>query len=565
MVGKKGLMPITGEYFGVGNPSQAKIWLVLGLVAGAWLFFSIGQPSPTLRLGNSRIGSGMTGAGLAQPRFNSVAQIEPATACPKIGPVGHALTHRTPTISAISFATRQDDDGWPLDPALQFTSTITRVLATFSYAGLSNGLTWERVWLFGNEELSRHRGIWDAGPKGKLTIQAGPSRARFAPGRYTLEVYVAGQPVTAGAFLVVAEGTPTQRPVQVAYTTWDGAKHRLYRLDLVTNQSELLVESAHIPAWSSDAEELLFYGERGIANGAAGLWRFNMNQRKSYQLNKEISFQSMAWSPHRSYVAVAQTTGAAPHLVVWNIDQNLAFVGPPGADPVWSPEGLRLAFQSCDDQSRPISTIRMIGSIFDTGNLQHLTNGDDRQPAWSWDGQWIAFVRREGDNQDIYMVRADGSDLTRLTDHPAVDTSPAWTPDQHLLFRSLRDGRWGIYIMNPDGSDQRQLVSPPSLPDWQPDRLAVSSDVLAAKPPQPRPQIQIPAEYGLLAVSNKATSDELIFTIDNVEHKIGPYQLRMLILRPGHYTWTASWPGQTGRSGFADIAVGQVANPVVER
>jgi TolB protein len=430
---------------------------------------------------------------------------------------------------------------------------------------MRDGLAWERVWLFGDEELSRGSGVWEAGPRGKLTIQAMLNEGSFAPGVYKLEIYGAGQLLTKGTFLVVKEDTSTQRPVHLVYTTWDGKKHRLDLLNLATNQTGLLLESAHSPAWSADAKELLFYNESGAAEGPPGLWIFNIAQGKTYPINKEISFKSVAWSPHHAHLASTLTAGAETRLVLWDLTRHRVSDGPAGADPVWSPEGLRLAYRSCDQAGWHISTVQVIGSNFDTNTLRHLTSGDDSQPAWSWNGQWVAFVRREGDNQDIYIVRADGSSLMRLTDHPAADVSPAWTPDHRLVFRSLRDGQWYIYLMNADGSDQHQLVSTGSPPEWQSDRLAVSTNVLVAEPPQPEPQLQIPAGHGLLAVSNQVNNDEMTFTIDNVEHKIGPFQLRMLPLKPGRYTWTASWPGKTGRTGIADIGLGQVAYPIVER
>jgi hypothetical protein len=194
--------------------------------------------------------------------------------------------------------------------------------------------------------------------------------------------------------------------------------------------------------------------------------------------------------------------------------------------------------------------------------------GDDSQPAWSIDGQQIAFVRREGGNQDIYTVAADGSNLKRLTDDPAIDTSPAWAPDNHLLFRSLRAGQWGIYSMNADGSDRRLLLEIDAETSWQPDRLSVSSAVELVEPtptPEPGSKVQIPPGQGILVISNQRNNDEMTFTIDNVEHKISPYRVKMLPLRPGHYTWTASWPGKTSRTGIADITVGRVSYPVVER
>ena len=53
----------------------------------------------------------------------------------------------------------------------------------------------------------------------------------------------------------------------------------------------------------------------------------------------------------------------------------------------------------------------------------------DAEPEWSPDGEWIAFVSyREYPNSDVYIMRKDGSDVRRLTEDPAKDTYPVWTP-----------------------------------------------------------------------------------------------------------------------------------------
>src|SRR5437899_5042435 len=52
----------------------------------------------------------------------------------------------------------------------------------------------------------------------------------------------------------------------------------------------------------------------------------------------------------------------------------------------------------------------------------------------------IAFVSDRDGNAEIYVMNADGSGVTRLTDNPAVDRSPAWWPDSsRILFESSRD------------------------------------------------------------------------------------------------------------------------------
>ena len=100
------------------------------------------------------------------------------------------------------------------------------------------------------------------------------------------------------------------------------------------------------------------------------------------------------------------------------------------------------------------------------------------QPIWSPDGRHIAFQTR-GDprGDEIYVMRADGTAITNLTDNSAPDCCPTWSPDSgHLVFVSLRDQVVGdepeIYSMLVDGTEQINLTNDPSAefePIWSPD------------------------------------------------------------------------------------------------
>lgn len=85
----------------------------------------------------------------------------------------------------------------------------------------------------------------------------------------------------------------------------------------------------------------------------------------------------------------------------------------------------------------------------------------------------IAFVSDRDGNNEIYVMDADGSNQTRLTDSPAEDSGPAWSPDgARIVFESNRDGNFEIYAMNADGSNQTRLTNNSVgdfQPDWSPD------------------------------------------------------------------------------------------------
>ena len=93
-----------------------------------------------------------------------------------------------------------------------------------------------------------------------------------------------------------------------------------------------------------------------------------------------------------------------------------------------------------------------------------LTNNpaDDTHPLWSPDHTRIAFRSDRDGNQEIYVMNADGSDPLNLTQNPAVDDRPAWSPDgKQIAFTSDRSGTQNgpsLYLMNADGSGQTQLT-----------------------------------------------------------------------------------------------------------
>jgi Tol biopolymer transport system component len=144
-------------------------------------------------------------------------------------------------------------------------------------------------------------------------------------------------------------------------------------------------------------------------------------------------------------------------------------------DPAWSPDGNRIAFTTNRNGNREIYVIDADGS-----DAVRLTNDPaaDYEPAWSRDGKTIAFVSERTGDPEIFVMNADGSDVLRLTTTSARDAHPAWSPDGRIAFASDRSGSSDLYVMSADGSGLERLTTDGGAdPAWSPDgtRLAYSA------------------------------------------------------------------------------------------
>jgi Tol biopolymer transport system component len=157
----------------------------------------------------------------------------------------------------------------------------------------------------------------------------------------------------------------------------------------------------------------------------------------------------------------------------------------------------KIAFSSSRDRD-PGGHSEIYVMNADGTNQTRLTNSTaiDAAPEWSPDGNKIAFAS-DRDNvfsgcPEIYVMNPDGSALTRLTNNPAFDESPIWSPDgSKIAFMSSRDDPDNnvrqIYVMNADGTNQTRLTFSNGYmwgPAWSPDgsKIAFAQDMRAFNP-----------------------------------------------------------------------------------
>jgi Tol biopolymer transport system component len=93
--------------------------------------------------------------------------------------------------------------------------------------------------------------------------------------------------------------------------------------------------------------------------------------------------------------------------------------------------------------------------IVDTRSNQPVVEAHCGPP----DGTTIAFASGRHRNWVVYLMRPDGTDQRRLTRNAAPDDNPDWSPDgSQLVFESRRHGNRDLYSIRPDGSGLERIT-----------------------------------------------------------------------------------------------------------
>ncbi len=129
----------------------------------------------------------------------------------------------------------------------------------------------------------------------------------------------------------------------------------------------------------------------------------------------------------------------------------------PIMSPAWSPDGQQIAYVSFENKVSEIFV-----QTLSSGQRQSVSKykGINGSPAWSPDGKQLAITLSKGGNADIYILNLEKRRLRQLTQSWAIDTEAAWSPDgKQILFTSDRGRRPQLYIISSDGQGVAERIS----------------------------------------------------------------------------------------------------------
>ncbi|HEX9800318.1 MAG TPA: LpqB family beta-propeller domain-containing protein [Thermoanaerobaculia bacterium] len=368
---------------------------------------------------------------------------------------------------------------------------------------------------------------------------------------------------------------------QIAYSTESvfdpysrNADAALWIVDVATGEKrQLQVTDAVQPAWSPDGRRLAYWANTA---GQRDVWTIGVEGGEPAVVTRDLATDwSPEWSPDGRWLYFASDRAGGMNLFRVAIEtatgrvagapvQRTTSVGSLG----WfrfSADGRRLV-ASAHELSAELELFRLTPGAEPT--LEPLRTLRPRSLHWcriAPDAEWLACATI-GTPEDLVLLRADGSELRRLTDDVFKDRNVAWSADgTRLAFQSTRAGGWNLWTLRADGSEPRRIteftdlslaawfpdgqrlsvvVPPRGLTELDPDQLATLATLRPLELPGSMPSFEPGAwsPSGRFLGGTEVDASRRALSIGAFEPATGRYHRSQLPVAVGHGFWKfAGW------------------------
>ncbi len=237
---------------------------------------------------------------------------------------------------------------------------------------------------------------------------------------------------------------------------------------------------------SPNGERMLYIE---FVNGHEQLFLSSAHFAHSSQITfDDADHEDPAWSPDGKHIAFVKISDSSEVIYMMDtLGRNIQRLSPEGMKTIhasWSPDSKLVLFCTDDDLAPPKKNSSDIYSInISTGDLKKIISGGTNTfPVLSPDGKKLAFRKMIGEkNSEIFIADADGSNQQNISNHPAFDGWPCWSPDGNwIAFASNRNSNYQetarntyqIFVMDKDGNHVSLIANTTgraTAPKWSPD------------------------------------------------------------------------------------------------
>ena len=270
-------------------------------------------------------------------------------------------------------------------------------------------------------------------------------------------------------------------------------KSQLWKIDLKTGERQRVSEGDALqPTFSPNQKRIAYWSRPSRYGQREHIWTIPVSGGEAVAVT-DGSFTELnpVWSPDGKYLYFSSNRRGSSNIWRVAIDENTGVTSdsPEAVTAIGATTSpLHLSFSrtgqmvySAQTEIRNLRSVSFNPNQGTVGKPLSITQGSMQLwfPDPSPDGQWLAAYSM-GQQRHIFVMRTDGTEQRDLTPDDQRHYWPRWSPDgKRIAFSSRRTGDYEVWIMNPDGSGQRQLTQGGGnhYSPWSPDGSMIAYSV----------------------------------------------------------------------------------------